>query len=55
MKYQVYLEAEDGDYAMTGPISEKQAVEYIRQKEQYYGEGQQLVIREAPAGWTGFM
>lgn len=43
-QYRVVLEAEDGCYTLAGPMSEQQAVAWIKHNESRYGEGQSLCI-----------
>lgn len=43
--YQVILEAEDGCYTMTEPMSEAAAERWIENNEDRYGDGQELCLQ----------
>lgn len=43
--YEVYLIAEDGEYCITEPMYEADAIAWIDANEGQYGEGQELVLR----------
>jgi len=43
--YEVYLIAEDGEYCISEPMQEDDAVAWIEDNEWQYGEGQELVLR----------
>ena len=42
--YQVLLVAEDGEYVLTDPMTERDALAWIRLNESRYGEGQRLCL-----------
>ena len=48
--YQVILEAEDGQYTLTGPMSEAAAIRWLEANEWKYGEGQRLCLQFVQ-GW----
>jgi hypothetical protein len=43
--YEVVLVAEDGEYVLTDPLIESQALLWARRNESRYGEGQRLELR----------
>jgi hypothetical protein len=42
--YQVVLEAEDGSYTLTDPMTETSAIRWINNNKDRYGEGQRLCL-----------
>jgi hypothetical protein len=42
--YQVVLEAEDGCYTLTDPMTETSATRWINNNKDRYGEGQRLCL-----------
>ena len=42
--YQVVLEAEDGCYTLTDPMTETSAIRWINNNKDRYGEGQRLYL-----------
>jgi len=42
--YQVVLEAEDGCYTLTDPMTEASAIRWINNNKNRYGEGQRLCL-----------
>lgn len=43
--YEVILIAEDGQYTLTDPMPERQALAWIKRNESRYGEGQRLALQ----------
>lgn len=43
--YEVILEAEDGEYTLTDPMTEAAAIRWINANKSKYGEGQRLCLQ----------
>ena len=46
--YEVILEAEDGKYTLTDPMTESAAIRWINANKSKYGEGQRLCLQFVP-------